>query len=96
MKTRLGRSRPAGRWRSAVWLVVCAAWLAVPCAAHAHKVTVFAWVDGDRVVTESKFSRGRMVKQGRIVVYDLQGEKLLEGETDEQGRFPFPCRATTD
>lgn len=57
--------------------------------AGAHKVSVFAWVEGDLIHTESKFSRGKMVKQGLIVVYDLQGNRLLEGETDEQGNFSF-------
>jgi len=69
--------------------------LLVPAASFAHKVTVFAWVEGDRVHTESKFSRGRMVNQGRIVVYDFQGKKLLEGATDEQGRFSFPVPKKT-
>ncbi len=57
---------------------------------HAHRVNVFAWVEGDTVYTESSFPGGRMVKEGQVVVYDDQtGEKLLEGRTDEAGKFSF-------
>lgn len=65
-------------------------------AAHAHKVSVFAWVEGNTVHTESKFSGGRHVNHGRIEVYDPQGTLLLEGRTDDQGRFSFPVPQKTD
>jgi nickel transport protein len=55
----------------------------------AHKVTIFAWVEGDTVHTESKFSGGRVAKQARIEVYDRAGALLLEGRTDDEGRFVF-------
>ena len=61
--------------------------LAVPI--DAHNVNIFAWVDGDRVYTESKFSGGRKAKNATIEVYDNQGIKLLEGKTDENGEFAF-------
>jgi nickel transport protein len=63
--------------------------LLLPIRALAHKVTVFAWVEGDTVHTESKFSGGRVAKNARIEVYDAAGAKLLEGRTDDQGRFAF-------
>jgi nickel transport protein len=55
----------------------------------AHKVTIFAWVEGDTVHTESKFSGGRVAKQARIEVYDRTGALLLEGRTDDEGLFAF-------
>lgn len=55
----------------------------------AHKVTIFAWVEGDTVHTESKFSGGRVAKQAPIEVYDRTGALLLEGRTDDEGRFVF-------
>ncbi|MBL0716357.1 MAG: hypothetical protein JJV98_21980 [Desulfosarcina sp.] len=68
----------------------------MPAAARAHKVMVFAWVQGDTVFTESKFSGGRYARDGRIDVYNAAGEKLLEGRTDDQGRFAFkPPRSET-
>jgi nickel transport protein len=56
---------------------------------RAHKVMIFAWVEGDTVHTESKFSGGKTVKRGKIIVYDLEGNQLVEGNTDKQGRFSF-------
>lgn len=57
--------------------------------AKAHKVMIFAWVEGDTVYTESKFSGGKVVKKGEILVYDLEGRRLLEGKTNERGEFSF-------
>ncbi len=57
--------------------------------AWAHKATVFAWVEGHRIYTESRFSGGRKVNQGKIQVYDDLGKLLLEGTTDAQGAFDF-------
>jgi nickel transport protein len=58
--------------------------------AFAHRVTIFAWVEGGMVHTESKFSGGKPVKGGNILVYDAQsGDKLLEGATDDKGEFSF-------
>ncbi|RPJ82913.1 MAG: hypothetical protein EHJ94_00830 [Deltaproteobacteria bacterium] len=57
--------------------------------ADAHKVTIFAWVEGNTVYTESKFAGGRKAKNAPIVVYDQNGTKLLEGKTDENGMFSF-------
>ena len=57
--------------------------------AAAHRVTIFAWVDGDMVHTESKFSGGKKVIDGRVVATDLQGNRLVEGRTDENGAFSF-------
>ena len=55
----------------------------------AHRVTIFAWVEGDRVFTESKFSGGKRVKQGDVTVYDSEGNPLLKGKTDDKGEFSF-------
>ena len=57
--------------------------------AQAHKVTIFAWVEGDRVFTESKFSGGKRVQGGTVTVLDSAGNQLLEGKTDENGEFFF-------
>ena len=71
-----------------VFIAIIAGFMAAEQVA-AHKVTVFAWVDGEMVHTQSKFSGGRVAKQARIEVYNTAGERLLEGRTDHQGRFVF-------
>jgi nickel transport protein len=58
-------------------------------AVWAHKVTIFAWVEGDTVYTQSKFSGGKPAKKATVVVYDDEGNQLLEGKTDEKGEFSF-------
>jgi nickel transport protein len=55
----------------------------------AHKVTIFAWVEGDTVHTQSKFSGGKRAKNSTVVVYDMDGNLLLEGKTNENGEFSF-------
>lgn len=55
----------------------------------AHKVNIFAYMEGDTVYTESYFPDGTKVKGGIVEVYDSQGTKLLEGKTDENGQFNF-------
>jgi len=67
-------------------LMLCILW---PGYAAAHRVTVFAWAEGDTVHTESKFSGGKPVNGGEIIVYDLNGNTLLSGKTNEQGEFSF-------
>jgi len=72
------------------WILILPLVLFSASAAYAHRVTVFAWVEGDRVHTESKFSGGKSVAGGQIIVYDDRSkEKLLEGTTDNQGVFTF-------
>jgi nickel transport protein len=60
-----------------------------PSTALAHKVNVFAYVEGDTVITESYFSDGRKCRDCIVDVLDDKGKKLLEGKTDEEGRFSF-------
>jgi nickel transport protein len=62
----------------------------------AHRVNVFAWVEGDTVFVESKFPGGRKVNEGKIVVVDPEGNELLSGVTNEQGEFAFKVPKHTD
>ena len=64
--------------------------------ADAHRVVVFAWVEGDTVYVESKFSGGKRVNAGKITVTDPQGKALLTGTTDENGKFSFKIPAKSD
>ncbi len=56
----------------------------------AHKVSVFAWVEGDTVFTQSRFSGGKKPKNAVVTVFDPDSNLLLEGRTDNQGEFSFP------
>ena len=65
-------------------------------SASAHRVNVFAWVEGDTVYVESKFAGGKKVKDGKIVVTDPRGVELLSGRTNDQGEFSLQAPKATD
>ena len=85
-----------GRWWIA-YLICAALWLLFFRApAWAHKVMIFAWVEGDTLYTQSKFSGGKRAKNSTVVVYDKAGNQLLEGKTDKKGEFSFKVPKRTD
>ena len=58
-------------------------------AALAHRVNVFAWVEGDMVFVECKYPDGTKVHEGVIRVLDSAGKELLSGKTNDKGEFSF-------
>ena len=64
--------------------------LGAATSALAHKVNIFAYVEGGTVFTESYFPDGKPVEGGQIIVQDAKGATILEGKTDEKGHFSFP------
>jgi len=70
-------------------LILMVGLMAAAGPAAAHRVTIFAWVEGQMVHTQSKFSGGKKVKQGRVAVFAPDGVRLLDGRTDDQGAFAF-------
>jgi nickel transport protein len=57
--------------------------------AAAHRVNVFAWVEGDTVLVECKYPDGTKVHEGVIRVLDSAGQEILNGKTNTQGEFSF-------
>jgi nickel transport protein len=60
-----------------------------PGDVSAHRVNLFAWVEGNTVFVECKWPDGKRVTEGTIRVLDAAGAELLTGKTDEQGNFSF-------
>jgi len=58
-------------------------------AALAHRVNVFAWVEGNTVFVECKYPDGTKVHDGVIRVLDSVGKELLNGKTNDKGEFSF-------
>ncbi|TIH19817.1 hypothetical protein D0S45_00305 [Marinifilum sp. JC120] len=59
--------------------------------AFAHRVSLFAYIEGDTVYTESYFSKKRKVHKGKLEVFSTKtGEEILKGVTDNNGNFNFP------
>ena len=70
---------------AALALVLC---LSGVCSAH--RVNVFAFVDGGEIQVECGFSKSQKVKGGKLVITDREtGGTLLEGITDDRGIFRF-------
>ena len=69
--------------------LVAALMLLTAGAALAHRVNVFAWVEGDMVFVECKYPDGTKVHEGVIRVLDSAGKELLSGKTNDKGEFSF-------
>jgi len=63
--------------------------LVVPSSAWAHRLIIYGWVEGDHVITNSRFSNQRPVKGGDIAVFDSAGNLQTKGKTNEKGEFSF-------
>jgi nickel transport protein len=77
-------------------LVALLAVLLFSTAAMAHKVSLFAYVEGGKVYTESYFPDGSPVEGGKVLVYDSQDKLLLQGKTDKEGLFSFDVPKVDD
>lgn len=71
-------------------------WVSLSGVSSAHRVTIFAWVDGDTVHTESKTGGGKSVKGASVSVLGDDGNPLLTDKTDDGGRFSFRVPQKTD
>lgn len=79
---------------SAFILVMVAGTLAVTvCRALAHKVNVFAYLDGRQIKGEAYFPSGDKAQTALVEVVDGQGRVLGSTQTDGQGLFSLAVPA---
>ena len=64
--------------------------LALAGPALAHRLNVFASIEGEEVVVETGFSTGRIPVAGEVRVEDAQGELVATYELAEDGTLRFP------
>ncbi len=65
--------------------------LATSIPAQAHRVHLFAVVEGRDIVADCRFSKSRPAQNSKLQVLNAKdGSLLLEGKTDTQGHFRFP------
>jgi nickel transport protein len=69
-------------------LCVCGLLLAGP--AWAHKVSVYAYVEGGQIKGEGYFAGGDKAKGCDIEVSDAKGQAVAQAKTDERGQFSLP------
>ena len=63
---------------------------------YAHKVNVFAYAENGKIKAEGYFVDGSKCKNSLIEVIDNKtGEKLLEGSTNDAGKFSFDIPRVT-
>ena len=58
-------------------------------SAWGHKVNVFAYVQGDKVIVEGYFSGNVKAQDSPVEVLDSKGEKILQGKTNTDGMYSF-------
>jgi nickel transport protein len=80
--------RPARR-RFFVCLTTAFLVLAFAASSFAHAVVLWCYVENHHVYVEAFFMGGNKVQNGKILVYDKNGKKVLEGTTNKEGLFDF-------
>lgn len=76
-------------WMAALLMVFC-----LPGQGLAHRVNVFAYVEGDTVHVECSYSKSDRVRFGDIQVKNAAtGKVYLTGKTDAKGNFAFKVPA---
>jgi nickel transport protein len=64
--------------------------------AQAHKVNMFAHVEGNQITVEGYFTDGRPAAKAQIQVLSPSGERLLTGTADDEGVFSFDIPQVSD
>jgi nickel transport protein len=55
-----------------------------------HAVYVFAWAEGERICTDSYFTRSSPVLSGEVIMSAADGTELARAITDDDGQACFP------
>ena len=77
--------------RILVMLLVCCL-LDAATPAEAHRIYISAWVEGNRMCSESMFANKSKARDSRVTVLDTAGQMVHEGRTDDMGVACFPLR----
>ncbi|UZP67814.1 hypothetical protein N1030_02245 [Desulfovibrio mangrovi] len=77
-------------------LPVCALLVTLLAAsyAHAHRVNIFAWVEGTTIHTEATFNSGNKAQKSHVTATDKgTGVLIAEGDTNTEGIWSFTLPA---
>ncbi len=64
--------------------------------AQAHKLNMFAYVEGEDIYIEVYFADGKRAKNSKIKVYDPQSQLLYSSITDDKGGHQFAIPQKTE
>jgi nickel transport protein len=70
--------------------------LLAPAPALAHKLNVFAHVDGATIVGRAYFTGDTAARHVDVIARDPSGRELGRAKTDDGGNFTLPVRVRTD
>jgi nickel transport protein len=62
----------------------------------AHRIVLYAYVEGDKIIAEGGFGDGSPAKNAEITVHNKAGKLLAEGKTDKNGVCEIQIPAKTD
>jgi nickel transport protein len=68
----------------------------IPGMVVAHGVSVTAHWEGDEVHTDSYYADGKPVANAHAEAFDMTGNVILEGRTDDTGTWDFPIPEAGD
>ena len=66
-----------------------------PLTGHAHKLNLFAFVEGNQVSVEAYFPDGKKARNSEVQILDMQGSVLVNGITGEQGTYLYTAPTQT-
>ncbi|MGF1551249.1 MAG: hypothetical protein ACFBWO_01960 [Paracoccaceae bacterium] len=72
-------------------LALAAALTLMAMPAAAHRLMVFASVEGGEVLVETKFSNGKRPAAGRVIVFDADERELRRLDLGPDGTARFPA-----
>lgn len=64
--------------------------------AVAHKVNMFAYAEGDKILIEGYFADGKKAAQANVTLLDTTGNTLASGVTDAEGQLTVPIPSKGD
>jgi len=70
--------------------------LLVSPTAFAHKLNMFAYVEGDEIFAEAYFTDGKKAKNSAITIFGPDNKQLLQGISNEDGQFTFAIPQQSD
>lgn len=63
----------------------------LPQEGQAHRLNIYAWLEGNQIVVESNFGKDHPARNAQIRIVDSDtGQVLMEGRTSANGIYTFP------
>jgi nickel transport protein len=56
---------------------------------YGHAAIVWAYAENNQVHVEAFFASGKKIQNTRVIVVDENGDTVLEGKTDIEGKFSY-------